>query len=91
MAHGIVFPKDDTPRVYLSTVNEAIKAESTSELDLLLEAIEGAFEGKGKFLVLRDMPAETFRSFDRKGDLDEFVQLCWDKRDAGELIVWGVD
>lgn len=91
MAHGIVFPKNDTPRVYLSTVNEAIKAESTSELDLLLEAIKEAFEGKGKFLVFRDQPAETFRSFDREDDLDNFVQLCLDKRAAGELIVWGVD
>lgn len=91
MAYGIVSPKNDTPRVYLSTVNEAIKAESTSELDLLLEAIKEAFEGKGKFLVLRDEPTETFRCIDQDGDLDKFVQLCLDKREAGKLIVWGED
>ena len=91
MKHGIIFPKDDTPRVYLSTVNKAIAADSTSELDLLLSTLKEAFEDNGKFLVYNDNPAETFRSLDREGEVEDFSNLCWDKREAGKLIVWGED
>jgi len=91
MAYGIVFPKDDSPRVYLSTVNTAIEAKSFFELDSLLTAIMETFNDKGRFLVLRDETTECFRTLDRKEEVEGFVELCLNKRQAGKPIEWGVD